>query len=111
MKLIDLIDEILYREWFPKPKTYKMRKELFLKKSYENWAIIELREYALLHKNLDPITCVEQFRDLLNFLSTKYEDQSVRFMYSTAYDVITQVLDMILVDTEDQNGNSLRNLP
>lgn len=97
-KLVSLINEMLYRDWYKAPETYYgMTKARFMLSSYSTWALHELKLYAMKNTKEDPITCVENFRSMMDKLACEAKTSEANFMYSTCYDVATDVLDMMLV--------------
>lgn len=97
-KLLSLIDEMIYRDWYKAPSTYYGTTKLtFMVTSYKHWALNELRLYTLKHLKVDPITCIENFRNIVDDLACNAETTDSNFIYSTCYDVATDVLDMLLV--------------
>jgi hypothetical protein len=92
LRMIDAVE----KEYYKPPKTYKMNKGEFMHRSFKSWAIKELRIYILSHFELSPIEAIEQFRQLMDDFSCRSKDGGISFMFSTAYDVSTDILDNLL---------------
>ena len=97
-KVIELIDEMVCRDWYKEPSTYYgVTKQEFLLSSYKTWALHELRVYVLQHPKDDPITCIENFRHMVDGYACDSKTPDANFMFSVSYDVATDVLDMLLI--------------
>lgn len=72
------------------------RKDLYKQCVYGKWALLEIRQYLLEHAQ-DPLElAIEQYRKLMDeyCLQAKNEDTSI--MFSVAYDVATEMLDICI---------------
>lgn len=83
------------------PTTWKMKQEVFQYESYAKWALDEIRLYLMTHMNSrKPIyQIMEEFRYLMDSYACQSKSPETNFMFSVAYDVVTEVLDeMLIVD-------------
>lgn len=75
------------------PKSYSVKSDAFKQQSYQSWAAVELIN-KLMKDYRHPIRVVEEFKDEMDELAcSKIKD---RFMFSVAYDVANDILDLIL---------------
>lgn len=79
--------------WYDPPYNYHIKKESFLLKSYSRSAMDEIKFYLMEHEKNDPIASIENFRNMMNEFACK---EIGGFMFSTYYDVATDILDVLL---------------
>lgn len=97
-KAIILVDNHI-REFYGKPSIYIGKDSLkFREKSYQNWAALELRKRLDKYRSHDPIELVEDFRHDMSDLACYAKTSKDNFMFSVAYDVATDILDMLLTE-------------
>lgn len=89
-----LIQE-MYGEWFKKPDSYKSRSIVFRMQSYQNWAIRELLDYLYNHGDGPIIETIEEFRAKLDTYAAKAKSEEQNFIFSSAYDAVSCVLDVL----------------
>lgn len=82
-------------EWYPPPDTYFMKDIMFRYRSYCHWAIIEIRKCIIKSSPNLVIETLEKFRYKMDNLACSATDGNKNFMFSIAYDVTTDVLDVI----------------
>lgn len=88
----------LRQGWYDIPLTHKKKRIDFLYESYQHSAIEEIKYYLLSHDEKDPLESLEKFREMVEEFSCKaYPVGNVAsFMFSTYYDVCTDVIDVLL---------------
>lgn len=97
MEFGKFIDELIGSGWYAPPyRYYGMKPEIFSMLSAKRWAILELKEFVFSHKKSRPIDSVELFRKQLDNYSCIAKNEEAKFMFSTAYDTVTNILDMLL---------------
>lgn len=79
------------------PKSYRHTKPaVFALESYKRWAIGELRDFVEQRIYSRPIDSVEAFRKRMDNYACMAKTEEAKYMFSTAYDVVTDILDMML---------------
>lgn len=69
----------------------------FAQASYSRWATEEIIVYILSHVNLTPLEAVEEFRNLMDDYATRDKcDKQNSYIFSVAYDVATDIYDILL---------------
>lgn len=85
------------KEWYQPPTTYYgMTKPEFNYESYRHSAIIEIIDILINYKHINPITLVEEFRDMMDDFACNAKTVSANFMFSVYYDVATDILDVLI---------------
>lgn len=95
-KALKIIDR-MRKESYQSPKTYWMDSTKFAYRSYQKWALDEIRLYLLIRSDQNPIERIEDFRYQMDVAATRATTDSCNFMFSIAYDVASDVLDVLLV--------------
>lgn len=70
----------------------------FQEASYKRWAAREIRDYLDRHRKHEPINAVEEFRYSMDQFACSTKNPRKNFMFSVAYDVATDILDMLLME-------------
>lgn len=94
-EVLRMIDAVAREDYQP-PKTYQMNKGKFMHRSFKSWAIKEIRIYILTNFDLSAIEALEQFRQMMDDFACQSTNGTNSFMFSTAYDVATDILDTLL---------------
>lgn len=90
-----LLDE-MEREDYTPPSSYYMRDDVFMYQSHRHWAIKEIKLYFEERIDQDPLYLIENFRRMVDYYSCKTKVKELDIMYSVAYDVATDVLDVLI---------------
>lgn len=89
--------------WYPEP-TEKIRKEEFDLLAYNHWAYKELSNYVYRRKSdISPVSAVEEFREKMDDYACKAKTGEANFIFSVAYDVATDILDLFISDEGGQD--------
>lgn len=93
-----LKDEIAdLKSGYSEPKTYYDKKGgEFMFESYRNWAFKELMEYLAKNRSYGYQPATEKFRETMDEFACAAKTPEADFMFSTAYDVATDVLDFFI---------------
>ena len=91
------IVEQMRNELYKSPEIYQINSVQFAFQSYRKWAMDELRLYLLIRSDQNPIERIEEFRYQMDIAATSAKTDSCNFMFSIAYDVASDVLDVLLV--------------
>lgn len=95
-KVIGVIDT-LRNGWYNPPSSYGKQKKIdFIHQSYSHSAINEIKFYLMEHENEDPIKAIEDFRYKMDCFACDTKNSMANFMFSTYYDVATDVLDLLI---------------
>lgn len=85
------------RKMYRKPlHSERLDRTKYQHRVYMNWAANEIESYIDRHRNWEPINAVEEFRYMMDKLACSAKDSKKNFMFSTAYDVATDILDVLL---------------
>lgn len=96
IKAISMIDT-LRDGWYNPPSNYGLQKKIeFIHQSYSRSAINEIKFYLMEYENEDPIKLIEDFRYKMDYFACETKNSMANFMFSTYYDVATDVLDVLL---------------
>lgn len=93
LKIIDRMQKELYRS----PESYRINSAQFMFQSYKKWALNELLLYLLIRRDENPIERVEEFRYQMDVAATSATTDDRNFMFSVAYDVASDILDILLI--------------
>ena len=91
--VIRMLDEEI-ATWYPHPGK-RMQMWKFEMASYRRWAIEECRRYLLQNSDWPPVIAMENFRALMDEAACEATTASQNYTFSIAYDIATEVLDMI----------------
>lgn len=92
----EFIQELLNSNWYPKPWKIGVKKEVFETESYSRWTVHELLYYDSQNLNRRPIDNVVLFRDLMDHFACVSKTDTAKFMFSVAYDTVSDILDKML---------------
>lgn len=93
----EFLDELLNSGWYAPPyQYYGVKPEVFTMLSAKRWAVLELKEFSRKKIGIAPVYIVEEFRQEMDKYACIAKDETAKFMFSTAYDVVTDILDMLL---------------
>lgn len=93
----EFVEELLHSGWYSTPKRYfGMEPATFSMLSFKRWALIELRDYVMSVPYKRPVDSVEVFRRQMDCFACQAKGDMEKNMFSTAYDVATDILDMLL---------------
>lgn len=92
-RVIGAIEEYIFD--LPEPARDWPRYE-FLKRSHEIWAATEILSIIKCHPYIPPYRLVEDFAcKTEKFSSIEHDDRNNSFIFSTAHDVATDILDIL----------------
>lgn len=92
--MLNAIKEYTYDLKYPQKNC---RASYFDQRSYARWAAQECYVWCLSHIDTPIISAVEEFRDRMDDYSTRpHDDRDTSVMFSIAYDVATDILDILL---------------
>lgn len=91
----EFIKELLNSNWYPKPWKYGNRDE-FTTRSYKRWAVHELLYFDSTNLQRRPIDNVALFRRMMDNYACYAKSETARFLFSIAYDTVSDVLDKML---------------
>lgn len=95
MDEINLINNLLKKCDYP--KRYYGRKSIeFDYESYRRSALLEIKMALIREYKKDPILVVEEFRSKVDNFACKTKNGTANFMFSTYYDIATDVLDQLI---------------
>ena len=97
-KAIVLVDKHIAKHYKKPTRYYGMDRVKFQQQSYAHSAAIELRDYLDKHRTHEPIGLVEEFRYAMDNFACASKTSKQNFMFSVAYDVATDILDMLLME-------------
>lgn len=80
-------------ENYKRPTYYRLYRGWFTQQSYSYWAAYELLSYLRKNPHKDPYIAVHDFRDIFN--EARCLNKPNGYMYEMAYDVATDVIDML----------------
>lgn len=92
-----LIDQ--YREKLTLWNYYRCNGRTFYLYSYSIWALSELKEYVIFHYThgtRDIEYCIEDYRDMMDEFTCSAKTEITNYMFSLAYDEVTNFLDLWL---------------
>lgn len=97
MKYVLSVINDLRGEWCKPLSSYYHRKRIeFEQQSYARSAMDEICFYLMEHENENPITAVENFRRMVDCFACETKNENSKFMFSVYYDVVSDVLDVLL---------------
>lgn len=70
--------------------------QIFLYESFKRWAVNELEAYISHCKTKDALSAMEEFRWFMDQCAVRAHTDSSNQLFSTAYDVVTDILDHII---------------
>lgn len=94
-RALSVIDS-LREGWYGPPMFYFQKKIEFEYKSYQYSALEEIKRHLIRHNKEDPIKMIEDFRCQMDCFALEAKNPTENFMFSTYYDVATDVLDILL---------------
>lgn len=96
---LKVINDLLNSAWYRAPSRWGIDVTTFRFLSYKRSGLIELRNYVQNHEEFDDILdAIEEYRWMVDVIACGAKTDNKNFMFSTFYDVATEVLDMLLVD-------------
>lgn len=81
--------------WDLREPRRKYTKQRFVQLSYSRYAAEELYYYVEKHDDISPIQAVEQFSKLMDEYSCSVKNKEMSFVFSVAYDIAVDVLDIL----------------
>lgn len=103
--IITIIDD-MRRYVYPPPRKRGSKKHAeFCYQSHCHWALTELRSYLYLHKREKRAELlIEDFRYKMDCFACESDSPETNFMFSAAYDAVTEVIDEILIVEQAYEG-------
>lgn len=86
---------------FLKNNLYYWKKDSFIQMCYQIWAGKEIIHYLRIHPELSLLEGVERFRKMMDDCCCR-ANMETKMCFSVAYDVVTDVLDFLLEDQENE---------
>lgn len=87
------------RKYYKRPfKEYGMDKDLYKEREYKYQAANDILNYLNNHRDWEPLNAIEEFRYTMDTLATATKSSKKNYMFSVAYDVATDILDMLLME-------------
>lgn len=92
---LEIIEEYAL-DLYDHPLDKFMKKEYFYYETYLRWSIDEVKKYLDDHRGKDPIDILEEFKHKMNTFACESKTETSNFIFSVAYDLVTDVIDYIL---------------
>ena len=77
-----------------------INKKNFQQLSYSKWAANEVLSYVLKRQNVRPLFAVEEFSAIMD--KHACENSKTGYIFSVAYDISTDILDMLIAKGEQE---------